>query len=98
MPQGDGKPLRDHLQAAARATGKRPGELGVPPLPESLRPLWQVYLQLDAGRGAGAFHSVAIGWQDIAGWQRLTGHPLTGWEAETLIRTDRAIRAILDKD
>ena len=97
-PQGDGKPLRDHLQAVARATGKRPAELDAPPLPDSLYPLWQIYLQLDAGRGAGGFGAAAIGWQDIAAWQRITGQPLTGWEAETLIRTDRAVRAVLDKD
>lgn len=82
----------------ARATGTRPKELDVPPLPDSLQPLWRIYLQLDAGRGAGGFGTAAIGWQDIAAWQRITGQPLTGWEAETLIRTDRALRAILDKD
>ncbi len=84
--------------AVARATRQRPQELDLPELPKTLQPLWQIYLQLDAGRGAGAFSSVAIGWQDIAAWQRITGQPLSGWEAETLIRTDRAVRAILDKD
>jgi len=55
-------------------------------------------LQLDAGRGDGGFGAAAIGWQDIAAWQRITGQPLTGWEAESLIRTDRAVRVILNKD
>lgn len=94
--QGDGVPLRDHLEAVWRATGNKPAELDVPPLPPSLAPLWQVYLQLDAGRNDGGFGAAAVGWQDLAAWQRITRQPLTGWEAEALIRTDRAVRAILN--
>ena len=96
--QGDGKPLCDHLTAVWQRTGKRPAELDLPPLPGSLQPLWEAYLQLDAGRGEGGFGAAAIGWQDIAAWQSLTGQMLNGWEAESLIRTDRAVRAILNKD
>lgn len=86
------------MRAVARATRRRPKDLDVPDLPVSLQPLWQIYLQLDAGRGGTGFGAAVIGWQDIAAWQRITGQPLTGWEAETLIRTDRAVRAVLDKD
>jgi hypothetical protein len=70
----------------------------VPEVPAALRPLWDVYLQLDAGRAGGGFAAASIGWQDIYAWQQTTGRQLTGWEAETLIRIDRAIRAIFDKD
>jgi len=90
--------LRDHLQAVAKITGQRPAELDLPALPESLVPLWQIYLQLDAGRASGSFGAAAVGWQDLAAWQRITRQPLSGWEAETLIRADRAVRAVLDKD
>lgn len=90
--------MRDHLAAVARATGKRPAELDLPPLPATLVPLWAIYLQLDAGRGSGGFGAAAIGWQDIAAWQGITRQPLSGWEAETLIRTDSAVRAVFDKD
>jgi len=72
--------------------------LDVPEIPPALRPLWEVFLQLDAGRGGGGFGAASIGWQDLAAWQQTTGQQLTGWEAETLIRTDRAVRAVFDKD
>lgn len=90
--------MREHLRAVEKATGQRPPELDIPPVPTALAQLWDVYLQLDAGRGEGGFGMAAIGWRDMAAWQSITGIPLTEWEAETLIRVDRVIRAELSKD
>ena len=67
-------------------------------MPPPLAPLWEIYLELAVGRGAGGMGMGAIGWQDVAAWCRTTGHELSGWEAATLIQADRAVRAAIDKD
>lgn len=90
--------MRDHLQAVARATGRRPPELDPPRLPDALATLWHAYLQAATGKGGGGMGRAVLTWQDLAAWQQLTGQQLTGWESETLIKIDRAVGAILDED
>jgi len=38
---------------------------------------------------AGSMGEVAIGWQDMAAWERLTGIKLDPWEARTIRRLSR---------
>ena len=70
----------------------------MPPLPAAAEALWEIDLQLHAGRGGNGFGLNPVGWPEIAAWQRVTGTTLTPWEAETLVIVDRAVRAVLHKE
>lgn len=92
MRQSDGSTLREHLLAAARATGQAEPMLSarVPPLGAQL---WQAYCELAAerpvGMGASAVPSTAI-----ESWQRLAYVRLTPWEVDTLRAMDHAALAV----
>lgn len=90
--------MRDHLTVVWKATGRKPPELELPPLAAALRDLWETYLEIAAARDGGGFGMAAIGWKDLAAWQQVTQCRLSPWEAETLVKIDRAVRAVLAKD
>ncbi|MGL4348977.1 MAG: phage tail assembly chaperone [Plesiomonas shigelloides] len=83
-PAGDGgkQTRRQSLETVWKATGKKPKALKTGRPPEELLYIMQMMKQFDAG---GSF----IDWQQIAGWQQVTGNKLTPIELDV-------IRAIYD--
>jgi hypothetical protein len=85
--QGDGATLRQHLQRRARNTGRTDARLDAR-LPAAAAPVWDVFCLL-AGGGE------PMRWVEIQAWSHTQGVALTGWELDTLIAMDRALRARL---
>lgn len=89
--QPDGATLRQHLQAAAAASGRADPRLLHQP-PAAARALWDAFVELNAGRPVGmAAGAIALG--EIEAWQRLHRVRLTPWEVSTLLAMDRATLA-----
>lgn len=95
-PQGDGAPLRVHLQRLRQATGRVDAQLAesLRPLPAGVAPLWDVFAALSATRVPAADGMGPITCVEMEAWQRLHGVALTPWEAETLLAMDRAARSV----
>jgi hypothetical protein len=89
--QADGTPLRAHLQAEARATGK-PDPLLLAQVPAAGAALWEAYCELSAMRPSG-MGPCAIPGLEYELWQRHGGVRLTPWEIDTLKAMDRAALA-----
>lgn len=87
VTQGDGAPLRAHLQRAA-AAGTRDARLvsSQQALPRTLQPLWDAFLALRSAAKGPVSHS------EICAWQQLNGVRLTPWEVETVLCCDRVAR------
>jgi hypothetical protein len=90
--QGDGAPLRVHLQRLRSATGRIDPLLAQSsqPLPASVAPLWDALVQICGTRAPGA----PVSCIEIEAWQRLHGVRLTPWEVDTVLACDRATRAL----
>lgn len=56
-----------------------------PPIPGSLRYLWNWFCDLASGRGARA----PLAWAEVDAWARLNGVTLRPWEARVLRRLDK---------
>lgn len=83
----DGATLRTHLQRLAYSTQRIDPRLDAPPIAESVRGLWEMFLQLSATRRSGmTAHPFTM--VDIEAYCRMTGVRLTEWELETLIALD----------
>jgi hypothetical protein len=80
--------MREHLQAAAQATGRADPLLQRQP-PAAAGQLWQVFCDLSAQRAPGA----AIALTEVEAWQRLHGVRLTGWEVGCIVAMDQAALA-----
>lgn len=87
--QADGTTLRQHLQAAAQATG-RPDPALLQRLPAWAGPLWEAFGELAACRPQGMAGSGAIPFSEIEAWQRLHGVRLNAWEVGCITAMDRA--------
>jgi hypothetical protein len=86
--QPTGGTLRQHLQAAAAATGRADPRL-LQTVPDGVSALWETYCELSTMRPAGMGVS-AIPGAEYESWQRLSGVQLTPWEVDTLKAMDRA--------
>lgn len=86
--QPDGNTLRTHLEAAAAASGKRPPELEVPPLPREVRGLWADFCRLDATRTGSGFGVNPIDEARLLAWQQLHRVRLSPWEIEQIQMLD----------
>ena len=91
--QSDGCTRRQHLEAAARASGEILPELVPMPIPGGCAAIWSAFVELNARRGSGAFGPLPISLADVDCWQRLMGVALTPWEIETLFLLDSAAMA-----
>ena len=69
-------PLREHLEAVARQTGRRDPRLDEPDLPSGFEPTWCAFWTLFSGQ--------ALTFAEIDAWARLTGEELLPCEAEML--------------
>lgn len=94
--QPDGATLRAHLEVVAQATGRRPRELDVVPLPGALTDLWLLFCELRGRAGGGAFGVAPISHQQLAAAAALYGVTFTPWEVETLFAVDRAVIEVLN--
>lgn len=90
--QPDGQPLREHLLAVARSTGKTPPQLLVQP-PAAGLALWEAYQSISAGRPASMGGYALVPPSEILAWQQLHGLRLTSWEVDTLQAMDRGCAA-----
>jgi hypothetical protein len=88
--QADGRPLRAHLEQVEARTGRRPPALDVEEIPAWGAHLFAAWLELHAGRGAGALGPAPLSWADLAAWDRLTGTGLQSIEARLILQIDRA--------
>ena len=88
VPQGDGAPLRLHLQRAAAACIERDPMLiaSLQPLPPTVEALWGAFLALRSASKGPVTHG------ELCAWQHLNSVRLTPWEVETLLCCDRAAR------
>ena len=95
--QADGATLRQHLQAAAAASGQADDLLLVPPVPTAVQAVWQAYLSLSAHRRTGMGPGPIV-LTDVQAWCQLQGVRLTPWELDTLTAIDgAALRAANSK-
>ena len=93
LRQPDGSTLRDHLQAAATATG-RPDEQLSARVPPDGSALWAAFVDLSAARPVGMGGAGAVPPSEVLAWQQLQGLRLSPWEIDTLGAMDRASLAI----
>lgn len=63
-------------------------DLSLPPFPELLAYLWQIYLRLRRRASAGFAGAQPIGWADIDSFLRVTGQALLPWELRFLEMLD----------
>ncbi len=90
--EGDGAPLRTHLQRLAQSTGKVDTRL-FNEIPRALEPLWQAYQRLAGARRSGMGLS-PLTLTDIEAWCRLHGVTFTPWELDTLLDLDAAALSV----
>lgn len=87
--QADGKPLRDHLLAAAAGGAPLHPLLAEQP-PECCTWLWNTYCELTAARPAGLAGEKPTPPSEVLAWQALHGVRLSPWDVDTLAAMDRA--------
>ena len=87
----DGRPLREHLEAAYRQTGKLPALLAdAPRLPMGTEALWRDFLSLHASRGSNGFGLNRIGYLELDAYQRVHGFRFEPWQIDAIQRADAA--------
>ena len=91
--QQDGSTLREHLEAAAAASGRPDPLLQVPAVPRGCHGLLSAFNDLSASRPQGMGGACGIPPSEVQAWQQLRGLRLTGWELDTLALMDRAVLA-----
>lgn len=87
----DGSPLRDHLLAEARATGRRNPLLEVT-VPLGGEGVFHDYASLAKTKPDGMSGAGPITHCEIEAYTRLMGIMLTPWEVETITMMDHAAR------
>ena len=82
--KGSNRTKRQHLEQVYRTTGKRPRDLELAELPESVQYIWQWFLELQTGE--------AITYLEIDAWARLNSIELMPREARALMALERLRR------
>jgi hypothetical protein len=86
----DGRPRREHLEAAVAAgSSEAREELEGPLLPAHAAHLWDIFFEIAQARGGNGFGLNPIGWTDIARWQEVTGFRLSRFERSVIFELDR---------
>jgi hypothetical protein len=90
----EGKPQRVHLErAAARGHKAAIAALArVPEVPQEGEYLWEYFLELSLGRGAGPMGSSSLSYRDVEAWCRLMDRRLAPHEVQAVLLIDAAIR------
>ncbi len=86
----EGQPVREHLEAYKRQTGRvHPTLMNAPALPSGCEPLWNDFLALSFSRQSGGYGPSAIALTDIEAFQRLEGIQFRSWELRAIRAADR---------
>lgn len=93
LRQPDGNTLRDHLQAAAIATGQVDALL-TEQVPHAGAAIWDAFVELAGARPAGIGSAGAVPPSEVLAWQKLYGLHFSPWELSTLGAMDRASLAV----
>jgi hypothetical protein len=80
----DGVPLRKHLEAVAKGTGRRPQQLDGPACPVALGYLWEWFVALSLRRQSNGYGANRISAEAMAAWFALRGIRPTGFELDVL--------------
>lgn len=95
----DGCTLRDHLNVAWEATGKKPDDLFVPPLPLGTRYLWDIFIEIRKRSSGSGFGAARISFQDMQAWQNMRHLTLNIWEQAAIEAVDDAyINSVIEQD
>ena len=73
-----------------RATGKRPVQLDVPPLPPLCADVWSIFLQLHSRRSGTGFGPAPLDEARLLAWSQLHARRLTPWEIDCIFALDDA--------
>lgn len=94
----EGSTVREHLQAAQRASGRVPERLAnAPSLPEGCAVLWRDFMNLRGMTGSNGFGPSRISFHDIDGYQRVIGARFAPWELDAIRMADSAYIATRSK-
>ena len=95
----DGSSVREHLQAAHRATGRLPAAIAnAPALPDGCAMLWHDFIELRSmARGMG-MGPVRISYNDIDAYCRVNSVRFAPWELKAIRLADGAYLAAQSKD
>lgn len=87
--QADGKPLRNHLLAAAAAGATADPRLTEQP-PAGCAPLWGAFVDLVGARLQGMGGAGLVPPSEVQAWQAGRNVRLSPWDLDTLAAMDRA--------
>ena len=73
-----------------RQTGKKPKLLDTPKAPDDLIYLWGYYCQIKRGQD--------VTWSELKAWSEMAGIRLKGWESETIMKIESAVKRALTHD
>lgn len=80
--------MREHYNAAWRATGNRPKQLEQPDLNTLVCHVWLWFTELHRVRSNTGFGPAPISYHDITAWSQLRGIKLRNWEVTALCLID----------
>lgn len=87
----EGSTIREHLEAAARRTGRLPDRLATAPrLPVGCELLWLDFVELSAARSVTMAGAARISHHDIDAYQRVHGVRFAPWQIDAIRRADAA--------
>ena len=89
LPQKDGRPLRQHIEAVMRVTHRWPEGAEPRLLPEGAAYLWEWFCEI-SGRRQGGMGPLALSWTDIEAWARLRSISLSAFEIDCFNALERA--------
>lgn len=81
---------RDHLLQVRKVTGRAPSDLHGPPMPERLKHIWEMFLELHGGRSYNSGGPNPLSWSDLHAWASLTNTDLKPWEVHAIKALDSA--------
>lgn len=94
VPEEDGVPLIEHLNAAWLRTGEKPKMLAeAPPCPNGCEQVWRVFRELHASRGSSGLGPNRITYCEIDAYCRVTRTPLARWEIDAIRLVDKLFMA-----
>ena len=76
--------MREHYEQVEKATGIRPHELDITPLPQTMGEFWSVFLRLHRARPADA----PIAFSEVLAYSKLTGRVFTPLEVDAIAELD----------
>ncbi len=104
MPAGSGSSgvkgsLGAHLRQLEKSGGGKNMNIPAPPnLPEEIRHVWELYLDVERGaRTLGGFSANPMQWSEIGWWEKLFRVQLEPWEIDVIKRLDTKYISVINK-